>query len=123
MSKGPHVADEQIAQILLTMGDEVISLKAACEQHKLSYANVRRRIALSEELKTLYACAREDYQRAKVAEMHEIAITEPDVQRARLRTDLIKWEASKVLPKEFGEKIEIDASVKGSINVVIGGDA
>ena len=37
---------------------------------------------------------------------------EPDVQRARLITDLDKWEASKLLPRKYGERntTEIDLS-------------
>jgi len=39
--------------------------------------------------------------------MHDIAKDEAiDVQRARLMVDCIKWEAARVLPKEFGDKIQ-----------------
>ncbi len=123
MSKGPHVTDAQIEEILETMANEVIPLKEACKKHKLDYGNIWKRIMSSDTLKPLYARSRQDFARSKIEEMHEIAIQEPDVQRARLRTDLIKWEVSKVLPKEFGDKLEIDATLNADVKVTIGGDA
>lgn len=35
------------------------------------------------------------------------------IQRSRLRVDTRKWYLSKVLPKKFGEKLDIDHTTKG----------
>lgn len=58
-----------------------------------------------------YARARELQQEVFAAEVILIADTETDPQRARNRMDARKWYASKVAPKRWGDKIEIDAKV------------
>ncbi len=39
-----------------------------------------------------------------------------DVQRNRLRVDTRKWYLSKVLPKVYGERIEVEQTVKATIS-------
>ena len=78
-----------------------------------------------------YACAREDLQELIFDEIIEIAddksrdIEEIDIgdgivvekvnyeaiQRSRLRTDVRKWYLSKLAPKKFGDRLELDAKV------------
>ena len=55
------------------------------------------------------------YQRM-ADEIIEIADSEPDAQTARNRCDVRKWYLSKMLPKVFGEKIEVDN--KGGLVIV-----
>lgn len=62
----------------------------------------------------LYAHARERQQEVFAAQVIEIADTEPDPQKARNRIDARKWYASKVAPRKWGDKIEIDAKVETS---------
>lgn len=114
MSAAPHVSDEQIAAVLELMADEALTLKAAAERSGLQYGNVRRRIGLSEPLKALHTRAREEYAHASVQRMHEVADNEPDVARARLKVDVIKWEAARVLPKVYGDKLDLTVENKGT---------
>lgn len=107
-----EMSESEVCEILHLMAEDVISLKAACLKAGRGYGNIRRRIAESEKLRALYAHARSEYQRAKVEEMEEIARKEPDVQRARLLCDVIKWESSKVLPKEFGDKLDLGGKLE-----------
>lgn len=44
------------------------------------------------------------------------------IQRSRLRIDTRKWLMSKLLPKKYGDKLDIEANHTGSIKVTIGGD-
>lgn len=99
------VTDEQIVELIGELGETGISLKAACDAHKLVYRTVMNRIRSSEELSALDARARQDYVRVRARQLNEVAEKEPDVQRARLMCDNIKWEAARVLPKEFGDRI------------------
>jgi hypothetical protein len=62
----------------------------------------------------MYAHARERQQEVFAAEVVLIADTEPDPARARNRMDARKWHASKVAPKKWGDKIEIDAKVEAT---------
>lgn len=59
-----------------------------------------------EGLADMHARAREEYAEAKVEEMQNIAETVEDVSRAKLLCDNIKWEAARVAPKKWGDKIE-----------------
>jgi hypothetical protein len=58
------------------------------------------------ELLDMLARAREEYAEARVCEMQEIAETVEDVGRARLMCDNIKWEAARMAPKKYGDKIQ-----------------
>lgn len=64
------------------------------------------------EFAQMYAHARERQQEIFAAEVILIADTEPDPARARNRMDARKWHASKVAPKRWGDKLEIDAKVE-----------
>jgi len=43
----------------------------------------------------------------QVDDMDHVARTEPDVNRARLIVDSIKWRASKMIPKVYGDKLDV----------------
>lgn len=47
--------------------------------------------------------------------MAHIARTEVDVNRAKLMIDTDKWLASKLIPKVYGDKIEVTVDAKPSI--------
>lgn len=109
MSAKPHISDEQIIAVIERMA-EGLNLKESAAIDGFSIKNIYTRINASPELKDLHARAREDYQRIRVDEMNDIAKTEPDVARARLRCDNIKWEAARVLPKVFGDAVNLKHS-------------
>jgi terminase small subunit-like protein len=99
------ISDEQIIELICEMGESGISLKKACDEHNFVYRTVMNRIRSTEELAALDARARQDYARERARSLNEIANSEPDVARARLMCDNIKWEAARVLPKEFGDRL------------------
>jgi len=98
----PELLKELIAQMV-----DGQSLKQICDAAGLVYRVIWGRIQADEGLSLLYARARQDYIHARVASMDTIAMTEPDVQRARLRCDNIKWEAARVLPKDYSDKLNL----------------
>lgn len=55
-----------------------------------------------------YARARETQADSLAEEIIEIADTEEDPQRARVRVDARKWFASKVAPKRYGDKVDLN---------------
>lgn len=99
------ITDDEIIDVIGEMGETGVSLKSACDTRNLVYRTVMNRIRSSEELTALDARARQDYARERARSLNEIAANEPDVQRARLMCDNIKWEAARVLPKEYGDKV------------------
>ena len=98
-------SDEDIKKIILFMSDKEISLRSACKQLKFSYNVIVERVIASPELRALDSEARCNYMRQKVRTMNEIASKEPDVQRARLMCDNIKWEAARIMRVEFGDHV------------------
>ena len=62
----------------------------------------------------MYAHARERQQEVFAAEVVLIADTVKDAAIARNMMDARKWHASKVAPKKWGDKIEIDAKVEAT---------
>ena len=95
-------SDAQI-EAVIDAHAEGIPFKTAGRQAGIPWSALWKRVRNDERLGSLYAGARESYAESKVSEIHDIAETEEDVQRARLRIDSIKWEAAKVLPK-FADK-------------------
>jgi len=109
MSKTPGavaVTDEEIDIILERMG-EGLTLMQSCRKSKRSYPNVVRKIGANPDLKHLHARCREEYVRAQVDKMHDIAKnTRLDFATRRMMIDLIKWESARVLPKEYGDRVQ-----------------
>lgn len=105
------VTDDDITEIIERLADG-LTLKQSCKKSKKSYANVVRRIAADPALKQLHAHAREEYVRSRVQDMHDIAKNPKiDPARARLMIDAIKWESARVLPKEFGDRVQQEVIV------------
>ena len=99
-----NISEEQIIAGLARIG-EGLTLKQSCKLAKFDYVNVVRRIGQSNDLKQLHSRAREEYVRTRVQDMHDIAKNPKiDPQRARVMIDVIKWEAARVIPKEFGDR-------------------
>lgn len=101
-----EITDEQIEEVIARLCDG-LTLKQSCKKSKFSYPNIVRRIGANKELKQLHAHAREEYVRVRVQDMHDIAKNPRiDPQRARLMCDVIKWETARVLPKEYGDRVQ-----------------
>jgi hypothetical protein len=66
----------------------------------------------NEEFAQMYARARARQQEVFAAQVITIADTESDTARARNMMDARKWYASKVAPKRWGDRIEVDAKVE-----------
>lgn len=101
-----EVTVAMIEEVIARLADG-LTLKQSCKKSKLSYTNIVRRIGDDPGLKQLHARAREEYVRSRVQDMHDIA-KNPKIEpaRARLMMDAIKWEAARVLPKEFGDRVQ-----------------
>lgn len=100
------ITDAQIEEVIARIG-EGLTLKQSCKAAKFDYINVVKRIGASSDLKQLHARAREEYVRTRVQDMHDIAKNSKiDPARARLMIDVIKWESARVLPKEYGDRVQ-----------------
>lgn len=103
-----------------------------CE--RLSLGESMREIARDESMpamSTLFKWRREiaefseQYERAKAEQadafedmMLETARTEKDVQRARLIVDTMKWTASKLKPKKYGDKVDVTSNGESVVQFI-----
>ena len=89
------------------------SLRHICESdHMADVSTVKRWLRENEEFRAQYTQAREDQADHYADVIVEIADTEPDAATARTRIDARKWVASKLLPKKYGDRQEIELSAQ-----------
>lgn len=82
------------------------SLRAVCRDAGMPPAStVCRWLVENAAFSEQYARARESQADKFAEEIVDIADTEPDPQRARVRVDARKWVAARLKPKSWGDKI------------------
>jgi hypothetical protein len=99
------LSDAQLAFCALVA--DCVTIKEACARMSWSADVYRRMREQQPAFDQAVLRAREMAQDTLVDKMHEIAATEPDVNRARLKVDTIKWTASKIKPRMYGDKLDI----------------
>jgi hypothetical protein len=100
------------------------SLRTICEDdHMPGRATVHRWLGESKAFQDQYARAREiqaDYYADRIV---DDAMVATDAQIGRLRMDALKWAASKLAPKKYGDKVqhvggnEGDAPIRHSVAI------
>ena len=65
-----------------------------------------------------YARARDQQAATYADDIVNIADTEQDPNKARVRIDARKWHASKLAPKKYGEKLELAGDPANPLMVV-----
>lgn len=82
------------------------SLRNYCAQEGApSKSTVMKWLAAHAEFADQYARAREMQADSHVDDLADIADTEADPAKARVRIDARKWAASKLAPKKYGDKL------------------
>ena len=115
-----------------------ISTQKACKNHDLSLSEWMLWLSRDDELSERYARAKELQAEMMAEEILTIADDSSDdeififadtkggkpakvtmnaefVQRSKLRVDARKWVASKLLPKKYGDKINLEHDVSGNL--------
>lgn len=88
-----------------------MSTRKACTKPGMpSGPTVLRWLNDYEDFRMQYARAKSQAAERQAEEIIEIADTEPDVNRARVRIDARKWVASKLVPKKYGERMAIEGA-------------
>jgi hypothetical protein len=85
----------------LREGESVVSW---CKSNGVGRWAIYEGLEKNPELADRYARAKQIGVEARLDAARELAKSEPDVNRARLIVDLDKWEASKLLPKKYGDR-------------------
>lgn len=95
------------------------SLSSWCRDNDTALSTVYRWLRLHDDFSANYARAREDAADTLVDKLGEVATEEEDVQRAKLKCDNIKWVASRMKPKNWGDKIGLTDGDGGKLSVKI----
>jgi hypothetical protein len=99
------------------------SLKAICTSDDMpARSTVFKWLAENKTFSDMYARAREEQAEFMADEIVSIAdgqTTDSDVQRDRLRIDARKWVAAKLLPRKYGDKLELEHGGKIELTPVI----
>lgn len=99
----------ELAQEIFDRVSDGEALTRICkDDHMPVYTTVVRWKIHNNDFCTMYAKAKELQAETHEDRMLEIARTEPDVQRAKLIVDTMKWAAVKLNPKKFGDRTQTD---------------
>ena len=87
------------------------SLRAICQANDMPSVTLAKHWLRDDaSFAAQYARAREDQADHYAEEIIAIADTEEDAAKARVRVDARKWVASKLKPKKYGDKLDLNHS-------------
>lgn len=114
----------EIANEICELISEGRSLRMICEGEGFPHrSTVQRWLATNEAFRAQYAHAREQQAEYYAEKIVDDALVATDAAIGRLRMDALKWAASKLAPKKYGDKIahvggdEGDAPIKHSVAI------
>jgi len=99
--------DELAANICSRLASGEPLVRMCREEGMPSVVTVYRWLASNVDFRNMYARAREDQADTLADEIAEIADTEDDPNKARVRIDARKWVAAKLKPRKYGDKMAL----------------
>ena len=111
----------ELEQAVLQGMREGLSLRKACELQGIGHSTFLLWVDGDESLADQYARARDallDFQAEELEDIGERAATAEsavEVAGLRLLSDNRKWLLSKLGAKKYGDKVQVDANVKGEV--------
>lgn len=99
------------------------SLRKACEAIQLPHTTFLEWTKADGALADQYARARDEGLEVWAEEILEISDECKDPNKARVQVDARKWLLSKMLPKKYGDKLDLSSSEGLTINVIKRTDA
>ena len=111
----------EFAEILLDAIAGGMTLKEVCETNDLPKTSVLRWI--STEYLDQYACAlraRADMQAEEIIEIADKKYTtNEELTAAKMRIDARNWLMSKMAPKKYGDKVELEHDVSDELKEIV----
>lgn len=102
----PSMYSEELAAEICERIASGKSLRKVCEADDMpSISAVTKWLNSKPDFVAQYARARDGQADTYAGEIVEIADTEPDPNKARVRIDARKWVAARLAPKKYGDKI------------------
>lgn len=130
MPKGrPSEYSEELGKVICDRLANGESLVAICKDKDMpgrstvhDWLNPNHPSYAGKDFSDKYARAREDQADYKADEIEDIAdkVLKGEVRpdAARVAIDAKKWTASKLRPKRYGDKLELDANVTGDVTFI-----
>lgn len=104
--------------ILDTISTQRISNAEACKQHGIGITLWKEWLSDDDDLAARYVRAKEAQMELMADEILTIADDrEEDANSRRVRVDSRKWLLSKLMPKKYGDKLNVDAKVDGGLDI------
>lgn len=98
------------------------TLRAVCRDIQLAPSTVIEWTMNNKAFSEQYAQARQKQADSYADMILDEAFNSHDAQIGRLRVDALKWVASKLAPKRYGDKVEVEQTGTQKIRVIMGGD-
>lgn len=115
------IPSETLDEVFRQLAEGKTLIEICAKKGMPSKATIYRMVEESQQLRDEYARARtrqaDTFAEMIVAESRMAT----DGQLGRLRMDALKWAASKIAPKKYGEKVEVEHGGEVDIVVKIGG--
>lgn len=113
----PTTYNQETADKICELIARGMSLRAICASADMpAGGTVHRWLAEHQDFQEQYARAREEQADGFADEIIDIADSVApetgEVAKAKLQIDARKWKASKLAPKKYGEKLELDADMR-----------
>jgi hypothetical protein len=122
MSGRPLTFSQNIADEICDRLSEGKSLISICKGDDMPPLRTVKRWLVDGRMRDFqaqYAVARDIYAEHVAEEIIDIADNEPDPHRARVMIDARKWIASKLLPKKYGDRQQVDVRAGMSLEALI----
>ncbi len=119
MSGRPSSFTQEIADEICARLSDGRSMRSICREESMPcMTTVFKWLRDNEGFAQQYARAKDETADAMSEDILDIAddVTE-DPQSRRVRIDARKWIASKLKPKKYGDKLDVNAELRGSITV------
>lgn len=119
----PSIWSQELADQICERISNGETLRAVCRDIKIAPSTVIEWTWKNKEFFEQYTRARQKQADAYADMILDEAFNSIDPQIGRLRVDALKWVASKLAPKRYGDKVEVEQTGTQKVRVIIGGDA
>ena len=118
----PTKFTQELADLICERMSNGESLRSICREIGLLPSTVIMWMNHNKVFFEQYAQARQKQADSYADMILDEAFNTHDAQIGRLRVDALKWVASKLAPKRYGDKVEVEQTGTQKIRVIMGGD-
>jgi hypothetical protein len=118
----PTTYTQQLADQICERMANGETLRAVCRDIDLPASTVIEWTMNNKTFSEQYTQARQKQADAYADMILDEAFNSHDAAIGRLRVDALKWVASKLAPKRYGDKVEVEQTGTTKIKVIMGGD-